>query len=197
MDGYLAQIQPNVSDTWRTDELFIKVKGNMKYLFAMLDDETRFWIAQQVSDHKGTSDVRPMFRESRLVAGKVPTTFISDGANNFHDAYRKEFWHPYGETVSPRHIKEIRMEGKVHNNKMERFNGELRDREKVMRSLKTADTPILKGMQIYHNFVRPHESLNGDTPADRAGIKVEGVNRWFTLIQNASQNQDSLHAATR
>jgi putative transposase len=69
---------------------------------------------------------------------------------------------------------------------MERMNGEIRDREKVMRGLKRADTPILKGMQIYHNFIRPHESLNGDTPADRAGIKVEGENKWMALIQNAS-----------
>ena len=48
-------------------------------------------------------------------------------------------------------------------------------------------TPILKGTQIYHNFVRPHEGLSGDTPADRAGIKVGGDNKWLTLIQNASR----------
>lgn len=35
-----------------------------------------------------------------------------------------------------------------------------------------------------------HESLNGETPADRAGIRVEGDNKWLTIIQNAS------HAAT-
>jgi putative transposase len=70
---------------------------------------------------------------------------------------------------------------------MERFNGELRDREKVMRSIKTTDSPILKRMQIHHNFIRPHEGLNGQTPADKAGIKVEGENRWITLIQNAAK----------
>ena len=79
------------------------------------------------------------------------------------------------------------MDGSVHNNKMERMNGEVRDREKTMRGLKRMDTPILKGLQIYHNFVRPHEGLNGDTPADRAGIKVRGDNKWVTLIQNASK----------
>ena len=68
---------------------------------------------------------------------------------------------------------------------MERFNGELRDREKVMRSLKTEQTPILTGMQIFHNFLRPHMGLDGKTPADLAGIKVEGDDKWLTLIQNA------------
>jgi len=33
----------------------------------------------------------------------------------------------------------------MNNKKMERFNGEVRDREKVMRGLKKKDTPILKG----------------------------------------------------
>jgi len=71
---------------------------------------------------------------------------------------------------------------------MERMNGEIRDREKVFRGLKRTDTPILKGYQIYHNFVRPHEALKGKTPADLAGIKVHGENKWLTLIQNASKD---------
>jgi len=189
MDGYLSQITPKVSDTWRTDELYIKVKGDQKYLFAMLDDETRFWIAQQVAEHKGTSDVRPMFKESKEITQKIPKTFISDGANNFHDAYRKEFLDTYGEKPSAVHVRHIRMAGDMNNNKMERFNGELRDREKVMRSLKTQDTAILKGMQIHHNFIREHEGLDGRTPAEAAGITVEGADKWLTIIQNAKHLQ--------
>jgi putative transposase len=188
MEKYLNGFTPNVSDTWRTDELFVKMKGNMKYLFAMMDDDTRFWIAQQVADHKGTSDVRPMFRESIQRTGKVPKTFISDGANNFHDAYRKEFSHPYGEVESPVHVRHIRMSGDMNNNKMERMNGEVRDREKTMRGLKNPDSPILKGYQVFHNFIREHEGLDGKTPSEAAGITVEGQNRWLTIIQNAEHD---------
>lgn len=71
---------------------------------------------------------------------------------------------------------------------MERMNGEIRDREKVMRGLEKKDTPILKGEQIYHNFIRPHEALDGDTPAEKAGIKIKGKNKWITIIQNASKS---------
>ena len=69
---------------------------------------------------------------------------------------------------------------------MERLNGEVRDREKVMRGLKKVNTPILAGYQIYHNYMRPHEGLEGKTPAEKCGIKIEGDNKWLTLIQNAS-----------
>ena len=74
----------------------------------------------------------------------------------------------------------------MENNKMERLNGEIRAREKVMRGLKK-DTPILKGYQIFHNYIREHEGLDGKTPADACGIEVEGKNNRITLIQNASQ----------
>ena len=85
------------------------------------------------------------------------------------------------------HIRDIRFNGQVHNNKMERINGEIRDREKVVRGIKKEDSPIIAGLQIYHNYVRPHMALEGKTPSEVAGIRVKGKNKWITLIQNASQ----------
>jgi transposase-like protein len=186
MEKYLDKITPNVSDTWRADELFLKVKGNMKYLYALMDDQTRFWIAQEVADTKFTADLRPLFQKGKEIAEKNPKTLITDGAPNFHEAYEKEFYTNRLETRTE-HIRDIRMDGTVHNNKMERMNGELRDRERVMRTLEKPDTPILTGMQIYHNYIRPHEALEGKTPSEVAGIKVDGENKWLTIIQNASR----------
>jgi len=75
----------------------------------------------------------------------------------------------------------------MNNNQMESFNGNtLRAREKVIRGIKKDDSAILKGMQIHHNYIRPHQGLDGDTPADRAGIRIMGENKWKTIIQNAS-----------
>lgn len=44
-------------------------------------------------------------------------------------------------------------------------------------------------MQIHHNFIRPHMGLNGQTPAEAAGIRVEGENKWLTIIQNAAKSK--------
>ena len=57
---------------------------------------------------------------------------------------------------------------------MERQNGEVRDSEKVMRGLKIEGSPFIEGLPIFHNFVREHEGLKGKTPAEAAGIRVEG-----------------------
>jgi putative transposase len=60
-----------------------------------------------------------------------------------------------------------------------------------MRGLKNSDTPILKGVQLYHNFIRPHEGLNGATPAEKAGMTIEGENKGLTLIQNAAHQKEA------
>jgi transposase-like protein len=186
MEKYLDKITPQVGDTWRADELYFKVKGNMKYLYALMDDQTRFWIAQEVASTKFTADVRPLFAKGKEIAEKKPKVLITDGAPNFHEAFQKEFT-DMRRYYNPTHIQEIRMEGTVHNNKMERMNGEIRDREKVVRGVKREDSPLLTGLQLYHNYVRPHMALEGRTPAEAAGITIKGTDKWLTIIQNASQ----------
>jgi len=185
MERYLNKLKPDVSGTWRADELWMKFKGDMKYVFAIMDDETRFWIAQEVAETKFKHDARTLFQLAKKVTGKKPMTIITDGLKSYHQAYKKEFWTQRNPRT--KHIRHIKLKGDMNNNKMERLNGEIRQREKTMRGLKRKDTPILKGYQIYHNFVREHEGLDGKTPAEACGIKVEGKNKWKTLIQNSSQ----------
>ncbi len=186
MERYLDQIQPNLSPTWRADELYVKIKGNMKYLFAVMDDQTRFWIAQEVADSKDRHDARSIFHKSAEIAGKRPSLLITDGLPAYAMAFKKEYTSHFT-TANPIHVKEIAFAGGIHNNKMERMNGEVRDREKTFRGLKSVDSPILKGYQIFHNYIRPHEGLDGETPADRYGIKIDGNDKWLTLIQNATK----------
>jgi hypothetical protein len=68
-------------------ELFVKIKGDMKYLYALMDDETRFWIAQQIADTKYTANINPLFKEGKQLIGKRPNTLISDGAPLENERY--------------------------------------------------------------------------------------------------------------
>lgn len=139
MRDYAESIVPKVSDTWRADELYVKVKGDMKYLFAMMDDETRFWIAQEVAETKEKHDARTLFFTAKRLMEKQPKTLITDGLPSYSLACEQVF-------EGTQHIRKITLKGKVHNNnKMERLNGEIRDREKTMRGLKKKRTPILQG----------------------------------------------------
>jgi putative transposase len=183
MEKYLYKIQPNISCVWRTDELYLKVKVNMENLYALMDNETRFWVAQEDLDTKHMANIIPLFKHGKDVTGKRSNTLISDGAPNFNDAFKKEFY--TNANPKTRHIRHIRLQGDKNNNKMERFN-EVREREKVMRGLKRADTQVLTGYRIYHNYMYPHEALKGETSAENCGIRIKGQNKWLTLIQNGA-----------
>jgi putative transposase len=182
MKNYAEKITPNVGNVWRADEVYVKVKGDMKYLFAVMDDETRFLIAQEVAETKEKHDARLLFHRAKRLMAKQPKILITDGLPSYSVAAEQVF-------DQAQHIRKITLNGKVHNNnKMERLNGEIRDREKTMRGLKKKRTVVLQGYQIYHNYIRPHEALDGKTPADLCGIDIQGKDKWKTLIQNASQN---------
>lgn len=63
------------------------------------------------------------------------------------------------------------------------MHGNARDREKVMRCVKSTEIPIFEGNRIYYNFVRLHEGLDGRTPAEAARIGIKGG--WEGLMKEA------------
>ena len=188
MDGYLSKIQPKVGSTWRADEVYAKINGNRKYVFALMDDATRFYLAQEVAETKMLHDARTLLRNGKERAGKKPAVFITDGLATYHEAFNKEYYSNKKDSI---HINTIQLTGEHNNNLMERANGEFRDREKCTRGLKINDSPMITGYEIHHNFIKPHMGLNGKTPADMAGIEVQGVNKWKTIIENASVSRNA------
>ncbi len=190
MDKFMDDIKPQVGEKWRTDEVYLKIKGERKYLFAMLDSETRFWLAKMVATHKGNDDVEPMFKQAKRVAGKVPEQLTSDGAANFAHAHKKQYAAKNFLHKESEHARHIHMTGDMNNNQMESFNGAtIRHREKVTRGLKKEDSAILTGLQLYHNYIRPHLGLDGKTPAEAAGIQIDGENKILTMIQAAAKSR--------
>jgi transposase-like protein len=131
----------------------MKFKGDMKYVFAVINDETRYWIAQEVAEFKYKHDARRLFQLTKKVTGTKPMTLITDGLPAHNGSYKKEFW----TLTSPRteRIRHINLKGDMNNNKMERLNGEIRDRENVMSGLKKEDTPILTGCPSF-TIVQDH-----------------------------------------
>jgi transposase-like protein len=194
---YVNSLAPQLSETWHADELFVKMKGgvkdtqynqkNMAYLWNIMDRKTRFLIASRLSEKRDSVGAMAAFnRAIRVAHGSEPERVLTDACPAYSQAIRSSFEN------RPEHIAKAGI-GKPHanNNRVERLNGTLRERVKVQRGWKSMKTAIPEGQRIQYNFVRPHMALDGQTPAQAAGIGVEGKNKWMQLLKKAVDGSHS------
>lgn len=123
---YCDGLRPAVSEVWRTDEMHVRVCGGAPYLHSVIDDATRFMLSEQLTARKGEDDVSPMLASSAVLAGKVPHLLISDGAGSFRAAWASCYEPGNDLQKHAAHAAMIHLDGNMNNNKMERFNRELR-----------------------------------------------------------------------
>lgn len=128
------------------------------------------------------------FAKAKQIAKGKPQVMVTDGLHSCIDAFKKEFF----TLRNPRtkHIRKARFIDRTNNNIVERLQGTIREREKVMRGLKTERTAktMIEGYRAYYNFIRPHQSLNEKTPPQQAGIDLElGKNKWLNIIKASSR----------
>ena len=187
---YLNEIIPRTNGRTmvRADEIWIKIRGEQKYLFASMDDDTRYWLASDMAHTKFQHNANTLLELTKEKIGKNPAHFVTDGLPAYMKSSKKVF------SKKTNHVRHIHIAGKRdrdNNNKMERLNGEIRNREKVFRGLKKFDTSLIDGMKAYYNYTKKHGSLKGRTPAEQAMIEVDSKNKWITLIQNASLHKEN------
>ncbi len=150
------------------------------YLWNVMDRKTRFLLASKLSRFRDAIGGENAFKEALKVAHQSrPERVFTDSLQAYNDAIRFAF--PQGK---PEHVAKAGVR-KTHanNNRIERLNGTLRERVKVQRGWKTPSTPLAEGQRIHYNFVKPHAGLEGQTPAQVAGIGVQGENKWLAMLK--------------
>ena len=79
------------------------------------------------------------------------------------------------------------------NQNIERMNGTVRERTKVMRGYGGEDTAqiIQDGERFYYNHIRPHMSLNMRTPAQISNLGHVALDNdpWLTYIKMALRSR--------
>jgi putative transposase len=183
---------PHLGGVYQVDEMVVHVrreeigKGHYQWLWNFMDDSTRFWVSSMVSQRREVSDARDVFADAKSKIGKTHAV-IHDGLPSYNEAFQKEFFTLKNPRV--KNIRSISVRNEGLNSRVERLNGTMRDREKVMRGMNTRESSqkIIEAMRIHYNFIRDHSSL-GKTPAEQAGIKMElGENKIESLIKLASK----------
>ncbi len=184
----IAKLEPFAVSSWHCDETMIKVKGDWQYFWDGIDYATRYVFMGMLTPGRNVPDAKRFFMGAKkAVGGRSPMLIVTDGCGVYEKGITKNFWNKVhlGEC---KYIKKPGLrarEGKLSNNIIERFHNTLKERMKITRWFKSSQGAVnaLDGFVIQYNFLRPHTTLNGHTPAQAAGLELPFDNGWGDLIQ--------------
>lgn len=169
---------PNVGKVWVADETMIRVGGKHVWYWDIIDAKTRFLLASHISSKRTIKNAQILMMRATARAGNAtPDIILTDKLAAYLEGIERTFG------ADTKHIPIKGITAMLNTNLIERFHGTLKDRTKVMRGFKKAETAriILDGWLVHYNFFRPHESLRDRTPAEYAGIKSP-YNDWTDIV---------------
>ena len=173
---------------WNADETTFAVRGKLHYVWAAMDSRTRFIIATYLSTRRRSKEADTLFRRSAKRVLDSPRKIVTDGLSSYKSPISSM---DRGDGY-PKHVRGLSFAKRGNNNRLERFNGTLRERTKVMRGFHNRRSAALfaDGFTDYYNFIRPHQALAGKTPAQSARVlKTQKGNRWMALIGKAAHRR--------
>ncbi len=181
--------RPKVGDTWIADETVLRIDGANIWLYDIIDADTRFMLASRITTARTTEDARSLMEQAAKVAGKNPKAVVTDRNNSYLDGIELA----YGSDTEHRQGGPFTLVKDDNTNLIERFHGTLKSRTKTMRGLKSLVTAqqFADGFLAFYNFLRPHEKLEGQTPAQEAGVDCP-KNTWGAVILRAKPQVEVL-----
>lgn len=190
LSQYSEKYKAEVGNIWHADEMttYIKKRGENGYfewLWNVMDAKTRYLLACRISKTRDATDARRPFKDAKLRTDVRPDVIVTDGLWSYRPAINREFYKKESMVQVP-HLQLKDFETKPNNNIIERLNGTCRERMKVMRSLNDPINASIfaDGFRTYYNYIRPHQALDGMTPAQVAGFPVDLTgNRWMKMIE--------------
>ncbi len=174
----LEPLKPKVSDVWIADETALKFEDKLHWIWDIIDRDTRFLLASYLSPNRGTREAKMLMELASERAGKAPRKVITDKLKAYIDGIELVFG---SET---RHVQSTPFAESDSTNIIERFQGTIKERTKVLWGFKTVPTAklILSGFCVHYNFFRPHLGLGNRTPAEVAKIQSP-VKSWIELVR--------------
>jgi len=189
INEYVGKQQPkNVSPKWKADEQMVKVGGKWLWDFNIIDPETRYLLASNLTETRKTEDAVKTLRQASNWTKTRPQEIVTDGAFAYGQAIRKAYpgWYRKNSKVLHSRYKTLRSRAK-NNNDIERYHSTFREFDKVRRGFDRfkSGKANVDNFRTYYNYIREHTEL-GTTPAEKAGIELElGKDKWMELLKKS------------
>jgi len=185
---FVKTLTPQLSGKWHEDETMIRVEGRDTWFWEMIDEDTRFLVASHISGTRTFEDTVAIFQKGVDQSKTRPQAVFVDGSHVYQSAFNKVFYSRY-KVSRVELVQRVGIRARETNNIVERLHQTLKSRTKVMRGLKSMPSTkaLLEGYVVHYNYVRPHQSLDGKTPAQAS--KVNAPSNWKNLIESAIKDQ--------
>lgn len=153
MNEYTGRLKPKVSDAWHLDEQAIKSKGKEKWVWNIIDEQTKFLIASNTTKGRYIADAREVLKRAKKTVKAQPDFIITDGLQAYRQAISREFPSWWKKDSKLIHIRLDTIRTKPNNNLVERYHGTFRERDKTMRGFKGGEQNFSDSFRTYYNFV--------------------------------------------
>lgn len=197
---------PTIKGNIHYDEKYLNVKGKNHFDLNAIDSKTKFVLSELFVEKRTFyackaflkkikewcyPQILERYRREKTKSRKQRRliTFVSDKFCNYKTAWRKLFFRVttlrFGVPIACR---KYRVEH--NNNPIERHNREIK-RNNIARGpfqsiTGASSTRALQRM--VHNYITPHQTLKGRTPAQAANMRLQlGENRLYYLIKLAKK----------
>jgi len=171
-----------------SDEMEYHRLGEQNWFVDVMDTETRFMVASDYMKSRTIENLTRVLKHGKFATGKQVKIVTTDGLQGYEKVLKKSFGlKTHWNHKSPIIHNVVIASERGFNHKIERLHNTIRDRTKIMRgfhgSLESAKA-IMKGMEIYYNFVRRHQGIDGKTPSEEAIPELYlSTNKWLSLIK--------------
>ena len=154
-----------------------------------IDVKTRFLLNSHYAKFRNKKELRCVLNEVKNKTQDRVKIVTTDGLTTYTNLVKKTWG--YDNTIGKykiRHKVVTASKGEGFNILVERIHNSIRQRTNSFRGLHgsiNSAYSLMKGIEIYYNFIKKHEALNYKTPSELAipKLKFETPNRWLELIE--------------
>ena len=116
--------------------------------------------------------------EAKKITGITPKKIITDKLYAYWDGIELVFG------ADTEHVQSGPFAKGDSTSKIERWHSVLKERTKVMKAFRTTETlmQFTDGFLAYYNFIKPHHSLKGKTPAEAAKVDYN-IKNWVDVVR--------------
>jgi transposase-like protein len=189
---FTDKLNVNVGNELMSDEMEYSLKGKQSWFVDVMDLKSRYIVSSDFMLSRTLKNMKKVLALAKTKTQQQVSTITTDGLNVYPNILRKTFGLHKKEPKSKIKHNVVIASERGFNYPIERLHNNIRHRTKTFRqfhgSLYSAKS-ILKGFEIYYNFIRNHQAINC-CPYELAlpNLKLKDKNKWLELIKLSTKS---------